>query len=211
MKLPLTMATLFLLWLACGCGPGTSPSSGLDELQQLMTGSFSSAAQAAEDSAFFDVSLHMYPIWEGTDSAVRWLYVEQALSDRQEAPYRQRVYRLSRLDDGRFQSEIYLLPADSLYIGAWKRPGAFDHLRPEELILKEGCAVLLTREAPYVYRGSTGEGSCPSELRGASYATSEVRIDSSAIESWDRGFDDAGRQVWGAGTGGYVFRRIRPE
>ena len=42
-----------------------------------MTGTFSTAVQATEDPEFFDLSLHIKPIWtDRTDG--RWLYVEQA-------------------------------------------------------------------------------------------------------------------------------------
>ena len=57
--------------------------------------------------------------------------------------------------------------------------------------------------------GTRGEG-CASNLRGAAYATSEVVIMPGRIESWDRGFDAEGHQVWGAEKGAYVFVRKSP-
>jgi len=50
---------------------------------------------------------------------------------------------------------------------------------------------------------------CPSELRGAKYATSEVTISKNGFVSWDRGFDENGNQVWGAEYGGYDFLRVK--
>jgi hypothetical protein len=44
-------------------------------------------------------------------------------------------------------------------------------------------------------------------MRGASYATSEVVLRDDGLDTWDRGFDDAGKQVWGATKGAYQFRR----
>ena len=40
------------------------------------------------------------------------------------------------------------------------------------------------------------------------YATSEVTVSSDRIASWDRGYDQAGSQVWGAEKAAYVFDRI---
>jgi hypothetical protein len=37
-----------------------------------------------------------------------------------------------------------------------------------------------------------------------------VVIDANGMTSWDRGFDAAGRQVWGSEAGGYRFERISP-
>lgn len=51
----------------------------LVQLADWMSGSFSSAAQAAEDSAYYDIRLEMAPIWTDRDDAV-WLYVEQAMA-----------------------------------------------------------------------------------------------------------------------------------
>ena len=49
---------------------------------------------------------------------------------------------------------------------------------------------------------------CPSNLHGASYATSEVTITPEALTSWDRGYDDNGKQVWGAENSAYEFRKV---
>jgi hypothetical protein len=42
-------------------------------------------------------------------------------------------------------------------------------------------------------------------------ATSEVVVSPGRIESWDRGFDAEGVQVWGAEKGAYVFLLAKPE
>ena len=59
------------------------------------------------------------------------------------------------------------------------------------------------------YTGATHDRDCESRLRGAAYATTEVRIDAQGMTSWDRGYDAEGRQVWGATEGGYRFKRVR--
>ena len=60
-----------------------------------------------------------------------------------------------------------------------------------------------------LFIGGTDEKNCASKLRGASYATSEVKISDSYLYSWDRGFDKEGKQVWGAQKGGYYFKRVK--
>ncbi|MGK0366585.1 MAG: CpeT protein [Saprospiraceae bacterium] len=70
-----------------------------------MTGSFNSTAQAERDTTYYDITLHMYPIWE--DDAQTWLYVEQSVTSMPEKPYRQRVYRLEQADKSTFKSYIY--------------------------------------------------------------------------------------------------------
>jgi len=55
--------------------------------------------------------------------------------------------------------------------------------------------------------GTEGKG-CASDLRRATYATSEVVVKLDHLTSWDRGFDKSDRQVWGAEKGGYVFLKL---
>ena len=173
-----------------------------------MAGSFTSAAQAAADSAYHAVTLHMVPIWRDRAGAdTTYLYVEQALASAPERPYRQRVYRVSPLPDGRWASAVYTLPDAGDYVGKWRTPAAFDALAPAALTEREGCTVFLARRPDGSFRGSTDARACGSTLRGATYATSEVTVRPGLVESWDRGYDADGRQVWGAEAGPYVFRR----
>ncbi len=179
------------------------------ELCQWMTGSFNSATQAQEDSAFYDINLEMHPIWEG-ETEDYWIYVEQAMSSKKEKPYRQRIYQVTQIDSITFASYIYTLPEPEEYIGSWTKPELFKDLILADSLKREGCEVILKKEGDQ-YVGATGENSCSSSLRGATYATSEVTVTKDGIISWDRGYDKEGKQVWGAEKGGYIFKRLEEE
>lgn len=187
------------------CESKPKEDAQLKELFSLMQGSFNSANQAAQDSSYYNISLHMYPIWKDKGN---YLYVEQALNSMQQRPYRQRVYKVTRLNDSIFSSAIYTIPHDSLWIGKWKTPEDFDRISPEYLEERTGCEVLLQRLGENHYKGATGIKTCESSLRGASYATSEVEINPTQILSWDRGFDSIGNHVWGAEKAGYIFDKL---
>lgn len=183
------------------------PSTITDEelLYQLMQGSFNSAEQAAADSAFYNITLHMYPIWEKDDA--KWLYVEQAVSQMQDKPYRQRVYKVEKTGDNHYQSVVYTLKDEANFVGKWSEPKFFDQYDTSILEERDGCAVLLEKTGPKTFSGSTQDDNCKSSLRGARYATSQVTIKDGTIISWDRGFDQNGKQVWGATQGGYIFEK----
>jgi hypothetical protein len=182
------------------------PDVDLGRLVSWMSGSFSSAEQAAADpEGYFDIRLRMVPIWTGRHDGP-WLYVEQAAADQQDRPYRQRVYRLSQLAEDLFESRVYTVEEPLRIVGAWRLEEPLGELGPLDLDERNGCAILM-RWTGDSFEGSTLGRLCESQLRGASYATSEVRITASELVSWDRGFDAAGVQVWGAKKGGYVFRR----
>lgn len=183
----------------------TTKPSHLPELFTLMQGSFDSETQSQVDSTYFNISLHMYPIWKDKG---HFLYVEQAISSKQNKPYRQRIYEVKQLNDSMYSSAIYTIENDSLWIGKWKTPEAFDKLTMDHVSKKEGCEVVLQRLDQYYFKGETGEKTCESSLYGASYATSEVEILEDKIISWDRGFDDNDAHIWGAKKGGYIFNKI---
>jgi hypothetical protein len=173
---------------------------------ELMAGSYSSAAQAKTDPDFRDVRLHMVRIWpERTDAY--WLYVEQAMASSLDKPYRQRVYAVKVEPDGKVASHIYELPGDPLgFAGAWNDPKRLDLVNPDLLTPREGCTVFLEADGEG-WKGATRPNTCLSDYQGAAYTTSEVTVAREALTSWDRGFDQAGKQVWGSTKGPYRFVR----
>ncbi|SDI15061.1 chromophore lyase CpcT/CpeT [Winogradskyella thalassocola] len=185
--------------------PEIQEDTELKELFSLMQGSFNSEIQAQIDSSYYNISLHMYPIWEDKGN---FLYVEQALTSTPEKPYRQRIYEVNRESDSTFSSAIYKLDVDSIWVGKWKTPKAFDSIALKNISLKEGCDVILKRIRPNHFMGKTGDNTCSSTMRGASFARSEVEILEDKVISWDRGFDADGNYVWGAEKSGYIFNKI---
>jgi len=72
----LLTSTLILTLYACaGIKPTTTPPAERP-LAELMTGSFSSSKQAQSDSTYYDITLHMYPIWTAQEGD--WLKMEIA-------------------------------------------------------------------------------------------------------------------------------------
>jgi hypothetical protein len=212
--------TTTLLLLLCSCAvtscasTGDPATSGEDpdviQLAEMMAGSFDNEAQAMRaPDEFLRVRLVMVPIWFHREDG-RWLYVEQASSSALDRPYRQRVHRLHRDVEGRLRSDVYTLPGDPLeYAACWERGAPLTGLTPDDLELRDGCSITLTRTGPDEFIGATVGRACASSLRGAAYATSEVNLRPGLLISWDRGWDAQGNQAWGATTGGYEFRRTR--
>ncbi|MEM7573367.1 MAG: chromophore lyase CpcT/CpeT [Bacteroidota bacterium] len=197
---------LFLpLLFAFSCVSSRQSAANYADLTEKMTGSFDSKLQASTDDSYYEISLHMYPIWE--DRPGTWLYIEQALYSNQDSPYRQRVYQVEQRSGRKFISRVFELPDPEAFIGAYRDPSNFDKLRAEDLIERDGCAVFLRWQKDGTFKGSTNEQDCSSSLRGATFATSKVTIGDGFIQSWDQGFNAEGEQVWGATEGGYMFFR----
>lgn len=174
-----------------------------DELITMMTGSFNSERQATIDTNYRNITLHMYPIWPEREG--KWMYIEQSLTENQEEPYRQRIYKISRENDSILRSDIYTIPNAGLWACRWQTPEFFDRLLVESLEQRNGCEVLIIKTPENTFIGKTNDKNCPSDLNGATYVTSEVVISEKQIMSWDRGFNDKDSMVWGAKERGYEF------
>ena len=211
MKAFYTFSLLLFAFLLSSCNATKltqkSQVSDFEVLKNMMTGSFNSTAHAARDTNYYDITLHMYPIWE--DDAQTWLYVEQTVTSMPDKPYRQRVYRLEQADKSTFKSYIYTFEDPKMFVGAWKDKSIFADMKPSEVMLKEGCEVVLKKQKDGSFSGKTGAQTCQSSLRGASFATSKVTVVPGKIVSWDQGWDDKGEQVWGATLGGYEFVKVK--
>ena len=107
-----------------------------------------------------------------------------------------------------FESAVFTLNNPEKFIGAWKDRDIFSSITADSITQKAGCSIILKKDRDR-FIGSTEGKNCSSELRGASYATSEVVIDKNTLTSWDRGFNENGEQVWGAKTGPYIFNKLK--
>jgi CpeT protein len=210
-RLPATMlatTALVLALTACRTAPDDAQAADRQRpdpaaaVAAMMAGQYDSRDQAAADQRYFAISLAMVPIWPGRDDG-HWLYVEQAMAQTPEKPYRQRVYRVSRGDDGEVLSAVYTIADPKPFVHGW-RNGALAGLTEAMLQPRAGCTVHLRADGAG-WRGATVGSDCLSDLAGARYATAEVSLDATTMRSWDRGFDAAGKQVWGATAGPYAF------
>ena len=201
MKKAIVLLIAILLTTACKTNQNQSESKELKELVSIMQGHYSSEKQALADKDYYNISLRMTPIWK---SKGNYLFVEQAIFDKQDKPYRVRIYKVSQRGN-EFISEIYTLKDEKAWIGKWATPEVYDQLTEADIELKSGCEVVLKRTGKHRFEGATGDKTCPSELRGASWANSKVTVTENTIHSWDQGFDKDGKQVWGATKGGYEF------
>lgn len=181
--------------------------SDLALLVSYMQGSFSSEEQSKTDTNFFDIRLQMKPMWLERSDAI-WIYVEQAVASKMDRPYRQRVYRVSQLSDGTFESAVFTFPDPLKYAGDWRKDKPLEELSPSDLTERKGCSVFLVKNEDGSFTGGTKGKSCESDLRNAKYASSEVVINANGMTSWDRGYNEKDEQVWGATKGGYIFKKV---
>jgi len=182
-------------------------ASPFDLLTAYMQGSFTSVEQAKSDTDYFEIELEMARFNTDAKDGV-WLYVEQATAAKKEKPYRQRVYHVEQIDGNTFTSNIMSIKGGEAFYGSFATPEKLETLSLDSLEALPGCAITLTyKDGAFV--GSTDGRKCTNAWGKAAYATSEVTVSPGLMVSWDRGYNDAGEQVWGAEKGGYRFVKKR--
>lgn len=199
MRLPLLYALLLPTVLIAQ----DKQASPFTLLTAYMQGTFSSVEQAKSDTDYFEIELEMARFNTDAKDGV-WLYVEQATAAKKEKPYRQRVYHVEQVDANTFTSTIMSIKGGEVWYGSYAEPEKLNGLSLDSLEALPGCAITLTyKDGSFV--GSTDGRKCANAWGKATYATSEVTISPGLMVSWDRGYNDAGEQVWGAEKGGYRF------
>lgn len=174
-----------------------------DKAARYLIGSFDSEAQSKTDVSYFAISLVMCRV-SVPELGPRVLYVEQAKKETLTAPYRQRLYVVEDSGD-HVVSRVFEFKSPKKMVG-WCANVDAKTVAPTDVEERAGCAVALKWSGDHFEGGTEGK-TCESTLNGASYATSEVFLGDKVLRSWDRGFDTAGAQMWGATKGPYVFDR----
>jgi hypothetical protein len=199
----------------------------LETLIKYMAGSFNTGEQSSANKEYRHIVLHMTPIWTDRTDA-KWLYVEQAMAAAQDKPYRQRVYRVTALDEHTFKSEVFELPGSRedvlAFAGAWANTEKLKGVSPDTLKARPGCALTLRHfivtkpagegEKPaitHVFEGETKGQECTSNLPNVKYIHSQARITEKGLVAWDRGYavmpDGTEILAMGPDDGGYRFMK----
>lgn len=180
------------------------PQADVDAVAQHLIGIMDTAAQAAQSTDIPSVRMITCTVTvEGTDG--RFLYQEQALKRNLNQPYRQRFLRLSLSEDGEtVESRTYKPKNPETWIGLCEQ-ARNERIIGRDRITDANCSVYLV---PWhdLYIGHTQPGGCSADFRGAVRVTNTIVLHQAGMNTWDRGFNAQGEQVWGAESHPYQFR-----
>ncbi|MEM1366745.1 MAG: chromophore lyase CpcT/CpeT [Cyanobacteria bacterium P01_H01_bin.15] len=161
------------------------------------------------DTGKVEVDMVTCVIAQPAETSSIYLYQEQYVRERKTQPYRQRLLRL--VPDGeRTQSKAHEFTEPNEFIGFCDRPQAERVIESSEFVAEPKCVLMLVPVAAG-YQGETPPGGCPANLRGAVRITNTVILYENGMDTYDRGFDAAGQQVWGATDTPYRFQRVVEE
>jgi hypothetical protein len=186
----------------------------VEEVASRLEGIMDTSAQAATNSKAPNVRMTTCRI-QVTDVASAnagesvFLYQEQALSKDLAKPYRQRFLQLSpSLYSQSVRSRSFKPANPSSWTGFCNKPTADRTLQLKDLGTPV-CNVFLRRSGED-YTGNTPIDGCAAKVRGAVRITNHIELHTTGMDTWDRGFDASGKQVWGAKAESYQYRRVNP-
>jgi len=195
-----------VLWMLAGPVRAMPIAQQAQAVAARLIGVMETSAQARVDPDAPNVRMTTCPV-QLEDSEGIFLYQEQALLQGLYRPYRQRFLRIAPSPDGKQVESKSFKPVDpQRWIGLCERPERDRTLQANDFS-DTGCSVFLVL-VDKTYIGKTQPEGCPTNFRGAVTITNTIFLHTTGMDTWDRGFDAQGNQVWGAQERPYEFRRL---
>lgn len=213
MKVQFVVISAISTILMVGCGIKTPPMQHqVEEVASYLIGVMDTTEQAAAipDAPSVRMTTCQIEVKETEEmnqlSPTIFLYQEQALMDKLEQPYRQRFLKITSSENQQQVESITFKPKQPKnLIGLCNQPKSERVMTTEELG-ENHCSVFLQQKGSS-YLGKTQAEGCASHYRGAVKITNTITLNEVGMDTLDRGFDAAGKQIWGAENRPYQFRR----
>jgi len=188
--------------------PANAIPKSVTKVADLLVGIMDTTQQAAAINKAPSVQMTTCKINAlNSDRNSIYLYQEQALTRNIKKPYRQRFLQIkSTKKDNIVESISYKLKNPQNWQGLCDRHNRTIAISELGTLV---CNVYL-KPLINVHIGKTKPGGCPTQFRGATTITNTIILYERGMDTWDRGFDRDGKQVWGAIARPYEFRRVDP-
>lgn len=199
---------LLSLALLLAARPGGAQLPGAaDEVAGWLGGTFDTKDQAAIDAEVPSLRLVIVAVPKSRLSfGAPVLYREEAKPNRLERPVRQGFIRLEEDASGGIVVRFFELKDGAAAAGKWRTPADLALFGRNDIRERTACAITLSRKGDH-YEGTSAGSGCAPSLLGANRASSEIRVWPDRLETWDRGFDGRGEQVWGPRKGPYRWTK----
>ncbi len=174
-------------------------NADLKALGDALTGSWKTTTPAQIGGASADVVVSLAPVV--VTGLTDILYVEMARADGLNRPYRQCFWHFVKAGDKTLiqTMEFRRIRGEMPNVtGLWAAPEAFPIYSLDNLVTT--MEIEATKGADGTWTGKTATA-YPTAASGATHMTSEITFNGKTIEIADRGFDAAGKQVWGPAAG----------
>lgn len=179
----------------------------VDSVVSHLVGVMDTSAQAAKNPNKASVRMTTCKITITRANESVYLYQEQALTKDLNQPYRQRFLEIiPTLEQETVESKSYKPLQPEALIGLCNKPESERILNLSD-IGQPVCSVFL-KPSNDGYIGETPPEGCPANVRGAVKITNTIILHSTGMDTWDKGYDAQGSQVWGAREDSYQYRWV---
>ncbi|MEL7038183.1 MAG: chromophore lyase CpcT/CpeT [Cyanobacteria bacterium J06592_8] len=139
-----------------------------------------------------------------------FLYQEQAITKTLNLPYRQRFLQISPSADGQKVESATFVPRNKqAWVGFCRQPLSERLVNVEDLG-DYRCSVFLEPTGSQ-YIGQTQTEGCPANYKGIVTVTNKIILNADGMETFDRGYDQKGNQIWGSENHPYRYQRVESE
>lgn len=139
-----------------------------------------------------------------------FLYQEQALGEKLNQPYRQRILRIGPNPyRGGVEAKSFKYLNSELLISLCEQQETARVITAQGLT-DVNCSVFLVSIGD-IYLGKTPPEGCPTSFGGATKITNLVILNSQGMETWDKGLNDQGERVWGAEDEPFIYTWLNKE
>jgi uncharacterized lipoprotein YbaY len=192
-------------WLTAPAQANPDLTAQTAQVVQHLEGILSTAQRAAANPKVANVTMTTCRVQVANPPAGSiYLYQEQAIVPSLDKPYRQRILEISpRPASQTIRSRSYKLADQAKWVNFCDRPSR--QIQPQDFPIGV-CAVFL-KPTPEGFSGTTEATGCPANVRGAVMIRNRIRLHPNGMDTWDRGYNAQGKQVWGAGDAPYQFLR----
>lgn len=202
-----------LIAIALGASPSAIAVPGeihptVQAVVKHLVGTMDTTAQAAANPKAPSVRMTTCPVAIAESPQDTYLYQEQALTKDLDHPYRQRLLKLYYdPSTAKIASESYKLVNATAWIGLCQKPKTQRQLTLGDR--DQSVCIVWLAPVPDGFWGETPPQGCPAQIRGAIAITNTIHLMEAGMDTWDRGLDAQGNQVWGAKDSAYQYRWLK--
>ncbi|MFI5181589.1 MAG: chromophore lyase CpcT/CpeT [Thermoanaerobaculia bacterium] len=204
---------LSLLVVPGGSASGTAPATA-DEVARWLAGTYDTREQSVRDAEVPALRMLIVTVPKSRLSfGAAVLYVEQAPEAKPDRPSLQRFLRIETDAEGAILFRWFDLKDGASAAGKWGRPADLALFGRDDVRERTACAVTLKKIGDH-YEGSVSAIECAPPFLGAVRVSSEIRVFSDHVETWDRAFGAKGVQIFGPASGPYAWKKrsaVAPE
>ena len=186
---------------------GAESPAFADEVTRWLVGTYDTRDQAARDAEVPALRLLIVAVPKSRLSfGAPVFYLEEAPVAKPDRPSRQRFLRVETDADGAIVLRTFDLKDGSAAAGKWRMPADLALFGRNDVRERTACAVTLKKIRDH-YEGTAASVECVPALLGLTRATSEIRVFSDRVETWDRGFGAKSVQLYGSTLGPYSWKK----